>query len=70
MSPHAAMDFVQDGRIEPGGALPVNTNGGMLSEGHLNGWGHFIEIARQLHGEAGARRVAGIEVAQWATCLG
>jgi acetyl-CoA acetyltransferase len=68
--PGEAMDFVQGGRIEIGGALPVNTNGGMLSEGHLNGWGHFIEIIRQLREEAGPRQVADIKVAQWATCLG
>jgi acetyl-CoA acetyltransferase len=64
------MDFVQDGRIELGGKLPVDTNGGMLSEGHLNGWGHFLEIISQLRGTAGARQVAGAKVAQWGTCIG
>ncbi len=64
------MEFVQGGRIELGGQMPVNTNGGMLSEGHLNGWGHFIEMVRQVRGEAGPRQVAGLKVAQWGTCLG
>ena len=68
--PGEGMDFVQGGRIALGGQLPVNTNGGMLSEGHLNGWGHFIEMVRQVRGEAGPRQVAGLKVAQWGTCLG
>jgi len=65
-----ALDFVQGGTIEVGGKLPVNTNGGMLSEGHLNGWGHFLEIVGQLRGECGDRQVVGAKLMQWATCLG
>lgn len=65
-----AADFVQDGRIAPGGALPVNTSGGMLSEGHLNGWSQFMEIMRQLRGQAGTRQVPDARRALWATALG
>ncbi|HEY1854225.1 MAG TPA: thiolase family protein [Solirubrobacterales bacterium] len=65
-----AADWVQDGRIELGGALPVNTNGGHLSEGHSNGWGQTAEIVRQLRGEAAERQIAGCETAMWATTLG
>ena len=42
----------------------------MLSEGHLNGWGHFIEIVRQLRGDAGERQIDGARVAQWGTAIG
>jgi acetyl-CoA acetyltransferase len=68
--PGEALDWIQGGKIELGGALPVNSNGGMLSEGHLNGWGHFIEIIRQLRGLCSERQVRDAAVLQWATCLG
>lgn len=57
--------FVSGGRIAPGGELPVNTNGGGLSFCHPGMYGIFtvIEAVRQLRGEAGARQVAGAEVA-------
>lgn len=63
-------DWIQDGRIELDGELPVNTSGGHLSEGHSNGWGQTLEIVRQLRGDAQTRQIDGIEVAQWATTLG
>jgi len=52
--------FVEDGRIAPGGALPVNTNGGGLSCCHPGMYGLFpiVEAVRQLRGEAGDRQVA------------
>jgi acetyl-CoA acetyltransferase len=69
-APGEAADWIAGGRIELGGELPVNTSGGHLSEGHANGWGHTLEIVRQLRGQAGPRQIAGIKVAQWATTLG
>jgi len=48
-----------------GGALPINSNGGQLSEGYLVGWLHHVELFRQLRGEAGARQIAGCETAQF-----
>jgi acetyl-CoA acetyltransferase len=50
--------------------LPVNSNGGLLSEAHLLGYGHLIEMVRQLRGTAGPRQVPGAEVVQWATPRG
>jgi acetyl-CoA acetyltransferase len=69
-APGEAADWIAGGRIELGGELPVNTSGGHLSEGHANGWGHTLEIVRQLRGQAGERQIPGLEVAQWATTLG
>src|SRR5579871_1568813 len=57
--------FVADGRIAPGGKLPVNTNGGGLSCVHPGMYGLFtlVEATQQLMGEAGARQVHGAKLA-------
>jgi len=68
--PGEAIDFVQEGRIGPGGELPVNTNGGLLSEAHIAGTSHIREMVRQLRGTAGPRQIAGADVLQWATVWG
>lgn len=51
--------FVEDGRIAPGGVLPVNTNGGGLSCVHPGMYSMFglVEAVRQLRGECGERQV-------------
>ncbi|WP_136162162.1 thiolase [Sphingomonas flavalba] len=56
--------FVSDGRIAPGGALPVNTNGGGLSCCHPGMYGLFaiVEAARQIRGEA-ANQLPSVDVA-------
>ncbi len=65
-----AAAFTQGGRIEVGGELPMNTNGGLMSEGHIMGWNHQVELVRQLRGECGERQVSNAEVAQWANAYG
>jgi len=53
--------FVQSGAIDPGGSLPVNTNGGLMSFGHTcesSGMSLIVEGARQVMGEAGDNQVA------------
>lgn len=60
-----ALSFVQDRRIAPGGELPVNTCGGGLSDVESFGWGHEVDMVRQLRGEAGAAQVPGVEVCQY-----
>jgi acetyl-CoA acetyltransferase len=49
--------FIADGNTEPGGALPLNTNGGGLSYTHTGMYGMFAiqEGVRQLRGEAAAQ---------------
>ena len=60
-----ALDFIQDGRIGPGGPLPVNSGGGQLSEGYMVGWLHQVEAFRQLRGEAGERQTSNCRIAQF-----
>ena len=57
-------DFVGEGRIAPGGALPVNTNGGGLSCVHPGMYGLFvmIEAIRQARGGCGERQVDGAQL--------
>jgi acetyl-CoA acetyltransferase len=55
--------FVEDGNIKLAGALPVNPNGGLLSEGYVHGLNNLIEGVRQLRGDAGQRQVPDAQVA-------
>lgn len=68
--PGQAPSFVKSGGIGLEGRLPMNTNGGLLSEGHLAGWNHIIELVRQFRGECGPRQLKKLDVAQWATSFG
>jgi acetyl-CoA acetyltransferase len=57
LKPGEAGDFVAGGGTAPGGALPVNTNGGGLSYTHTGMYGMFAiqEAVRQVRGEAAAQ---------------
>jgi acetyl-CoA acetyltransferase len=52
--------FVAEGHTDPGGSLPMNTYGGLLSYGHVgdaSGLSMIAEGALQVMGRAGARQV-------------
>jgi acetyl-CoA C-acetyltransferase len=55
----------REGKTALGGAMPVNTSGGLKAKGHpmgATGVAQICEIALQLRGEAGARQVPGAEI--------
>ena len=60
-----ALAVFKEGGFAPGGRLPVNTAGGMLSGSYMHGWNHVAEIVRQLRHEAGARQAPGVEVSMF-----
>lgn len=68
--PGEALEFIKNGRIELGGELPVNTSGGLLSEGHVVGWNLFIEAVNQLRHDCGPRQVKDAEIIQYGSFLG
>jgi acetyl-CoA acetyltransferase len=58
-------ELVESGFTALGGVLPVNTSGGMLSQGDAGGaslLAQLCELVWQLRGEAGRRQVAGARV--------
>jgi acetyl-CoA acetyltransferase len=57
--------LISDGTTRLGGALPVNTSGGLLRKGHpigVSGLAQIVELTEQLRGTAGDRQVEGAAV--------
>ncbi|HIF59043.1 MAG TPA: thiolase [Rhodospirillales bacterium] len=61
--PGEGVRMFDEGRSNPGGSLPINTNGGGLSYTHSGMYGIFpiIEAVRQQRGECGDRQVPGVK---------
>ncbi len=62
--PGGVPEMLRDGRFDRfGGTLPINTHGGLLSEGYLHGLNHVYEAVQQIRGEAAHRQLSRHDVA-------
>lgn len=55
--------WAEEGHMGPGGDVPINTSGGLLSAYHLGDLTGMAEDIVQLRGEAGERQVKGAKIA-------
>ncbi|MHB8465329.1 MAG: thiolase C-terminal domain-containing protein [Acidimicrobiales bacterium] len=60
--PGEAGELIRSGALSLGGRMPMNTHGGLLSQGHMWGLNHLAEMTRQLRGTAGTNQVPDAEV--------
>ncbi len=64
--PGGGPDLLRSGRTSPGGDMPVNAGGGLLSRGHpvgASGCAQLVELTEQLRDTAGPRQREGARVA-------
>lgn len=64
--PGESKDLVRSGYTDIGGTIPVNTDGGLIANGHpigASGVAQICEVVTQLRGEAEQRQVGGAKVA-------
>jgi acetyl-CoA acetyltransferase len=62
--PGGVPEMMHDGHFNrQGGSLPINTHGGLMSEGYLHGMNHIYEAVEQIRGDAGDRQVSRHDVA-------
>ncbi|MFP6777878.1 MAG: thiolase family protein [Alphaproteobacteria bacterium] len=50
-------DFIASTDFSFDGDLPLNTHGGLLSQAHIVGMNHVVELVKQLRGDAGMAQV-------------
>jgi len=67
--PGEALSWLR-GRIAVGEEMPVNSHGGLHSEGHSGGFGAIMEMVRQLRGTCADRQVPDAEVLMWGPTFG
>ena len=62
--PGTVPGMLADGAFDRGsGSLPLNTHGGLLSEGYIHGMNHVYEAVQQIRGDAEQRQVDRHDVA-------
>lgn len=62
--PGGVPEMMADAKFDrQGGSLPINTHGGLMSEGYLHGMNHIYEAVEQIRGDAGERQVPRHDVA-------
>jgi acetyl-CoA acetyltransferase len=62
--PGTVPGLLHDGTFDrSSGRLPINTHGGLLSEGYIHGMNHVYEAVLQIRGDAGVRQVDRHDVA-------